>query len=653
MKTLRILFGIVLIALSLSVSAQDPRFTSKAAKDWAALVNDSLDNYSADILSTIDSTAAQRAAIILNIARLNTDSNRIDIASTQLQDSLGWFYITSSYGGIPGAISGDGNPDQAAFQAARNAAAADRDRGGTVIVPNGTYNFTGPDTLKSYTTIRFDKNARINVAADYSGSIFYSGDGALTDAWIIGGYYYGDGNDWTFLDVVKDGEGNYASSCHVKDVRVRNGNTGINFYTDDSGWINAFSFSDSWFMNQKSFLKTRDPNATGLGIDGHFFNSVYYQTSDSTEIVLDSITGDYNSFVNFFVWDISTEPSASTGVFNSTAYYNRVIAGEFSPQNFSDNGFYNYVQRRGNQLLTPIADSARVHEDAYATGNTYNNRLILSRDGAGGSDGSPGGDNAIKLYAGGTPTPKVATGSNYSARILVQNESGSNRSSHLTLQVHESANANGEDNYIDALYLDGSAGGDATFSQNITVPGIATFGNSATIANTETDTIFITETVTKITGSLYVTGTIEEPHGGGLTAVTTPGTMTIATGGTFERLNEGAIAYTAYHLENFTHSDGRLTYTGTPNIHISLYVTIGAESGETAQRLQFELAKGGSVIAATNMPVDFTAQTIDRTVTLLWQDEIATNEYFEVFGTSDTNGDVFDVKNLVFSIEKH
>ena len=42
-----------------------------------------------------------------------------------------------------------------------------------------------------------------------------------------------------------------------------------------------------------------------------------------------------------------------------------------------------------------------------------------------------------------------------------------------------------EDSYIDALNLDGSEGGDATFAQNITVPGTATI---ATIVNTEVQT---------------------------------------------------------------------------------------------------------------------------------------------------------------------
>ncbi len=389
----------------------------------------------------------------------NITSNDADILinSTQQRDSTGVFNVFSY-----GAISRDGLPDQDAFQAATNAAAADGDRGGTVRIPNGTYNFTGPDTLKSYVTYLFDKNARINVAADYTGEIFVKKNGTLEDVYIDGGYYYGDGNDWNFMDIEMSGISSYANAVHINNVEVRNGNVAFDFYAANSGWVNIFTVHDSWFQNQKTFVRTRDSSNTSQGIDYHIFDNITLQAGDSTVILLDSITGDYNKFTNNQVIDLGNFPSAVSYVLNSTAYYNEVES--YPIQNSSDNGFYNKLNISGNRYAGAIADSARMHEDTYATGNTYNNRLILSRNGAGGSAGSPGGDNALKMYAGGTPTPKTATGSNYSARIVVQNESGDNRSSHMKLQVHESSNANAESNYIDAIYLDGSAAGFAYFS---------------------------------------------------------------------------------------------------------------------------------------------------------------------------------------------
>jgi len=33
--------------------------------------------------------------------------------------------------------------------------------------------------------------------------------------------------------------------------------------------------------------------------------------------------------------------------------------------------------------------------------------------------------------------------------------------------------------------------------------------------------------------------------------------------------------------------------------------------------------------------------------------EMVTNDYIEVFGTSDTNADTFDINNLVLTVVKH
>jgi len=139
----------------------------------------------------------------------------------------------------------------------------------------------------------------------------------------------------------------------------------------------------------------------------------------------------------------------------------------------------------------------------------------------------------------------------------------------------------------------------------------------------------------------------------GLAYVSTPGTQTIGTGGTFERLNEGAIAYTAAHLYNFSHADGRLTYTGTPTIHVTITVALAAESGETTQVCNFRIAKNGTSIAATNMPITFTALDYAANTPLTWLDDATTNDYWEIFGTLDTSSDEFDINTLVFTITEH
>ena len=142
-------------------------------------------------------------------------------------------------------------------------------------------------------------------------------------------------------------------------------------------------------------------------------------------------------------------------------------------------------------------------------------------------------------------------------------------------------------------------------------------------------------------------------HDMGSTYLSTEGTQTIGTGGTFEKLFEGAMAYTGLHLTRFTESNGRLTYTGATFDHFLIICTLTVEAGETAQRVQFRLAQDGTTIAGTNQSYDFTATTIDCSISLNWVTELATNGYIEVFGTSDTNGDTFDIHNLTLSVFKH
>jgi len=146
---------------------------------------------------------------------------------------------------------------------------------------------------------------------------------------------------------------------------------------------------------------------------------------------------------------------------------------------------------------------------------------------------------------------------------------------------------------------------------------------------------------------------IYHERAGGLTYVSTPGQMTIATGGTFEKLYEGAIAYTGDHLCNFTESNGRLTYTGTPTIHATIHVNTTIEGDEADQLIQVQIAENGTPIAGSNMQQDFTAVDADAHIGTSWLLDLATNDYLEVYGTSDTNGDQFTVLTLVMTVTKH
>lgn len=64
----------------------------------------------------------------------------------------------------------------------------------------------------------------------------------------------------------------------------------------------------------------------------------------------------------------------------------------------------------------------------------------------------------------------------------------------------------------------------------------------------------------------------------GMCYVSTGGTQTINTGGTFEKIDEGTIAYIAGGgLSHFTHSDGRLTYTNGDSSCVHINCNVGIE----------------------------------------------------------------------------
>ncbi len=229
-----------------------------------------------------------------------------------------------------------------------------------------------------------------------------------------------------------------------------------------------------------------------------------------------------------------------------------------------------------------------------------------------------------------------------------------------------------------SYFLNTSSTGQTKAGQ-LTLEGNLVLENAAIIDNAETDTVTLTETVVQVDGILNIidlktasttvltptsTGNVDTlstadigdiaiEESGGMTYVSTPGTQTIGTGGTFERLNEGAIAYTGSHLHDFTHSDGRLTYTGTNTKYFKVQVSFNIEGDETAQLVQIQLFKDGALIPATNDQHDYTAVDTDDTVGFVWLLEMATNEYVEVHGTSDTNGDTFFINNGSMVISQH
>ena len=244
--------------------------------------------------------------------------------------------------------------------------------------------------------------------------------------------------------------------------------------------------------------------------------------------------------------------------------------------------------------------------------------------------------------------------------------------------IHASATINASANYS-GIYIK-SSGKD--WFNGIKITGATNdieLQNGGKIHNTDADTLTLLETIVQVDGILNIidlktsTTTVLTPTStgnvdtletddigdiaftlsGGMTYVSTEGLMTIGTGGTFERLNEGNIAYTGAHLHDFTHDDGRLTYTGTNTKCFTINISINIEGEEANQRVEIQLYKDGALITEIKDRHDFTAVDTDDSVGFTWLLDMATNEYVEIHGTSDVNADEFTVLGGSMVISQH
>ena len=100
------------------------------------------------------------------------------------------------------------------------------------------------------------------------------------------------------------------------------------------------------------------------------------------------------------------------------------------------------------------------------------------------------------------------TSANTSSRIVAGNEIANNYSGHLKFQVHGTGADDTDAGYIDALYLDGSASGDASFSGSV---------NFAADAQLDDDYEIDIPIITALTAGLTVTFTATTANTDGAT----------------------------------------------------------------------------------------------------------------------------------------
>lgn len=139
----------------------------------------------------------------------------------------------------------------------------------------------------------------------------------------------------------------------------------------------------------------------------------------------------------------------------------------------------------------------------------------------------------------------------------------------------------------------------------------------------------------------------------GQSYISTGGTMTVTTAETFEKVQGGSIAFTGVHLEHFTESNGRLTYNGSPTKDMHLTVSGKWESGETAQDVQMVMAHNGTIHPWSTVGQTFTAQNAHAPISLTCIITMETNDYLEIYATSDTNGDEIIFDNMIIVLTSY
>lgn len=508
-------------ALNDSRATHSVNQTILKANNYYDSINDLRTGITAGASLDADTAADQRVDI-----NANTVQNAIDL--TQLQDSLGWFNVVS-YGAVPG-----GGDDSEAFNDAITAAENDPYGFGNVVyVPAGTWTIADTIILKSYVHILAHKNASINPSSSYDGPIYYSGnEGGLQRCFVTGGRYWSSRYVNTFIEIDKT-TAISAKTSRFTDISVTGFNIFLDIETASSGWCNGLAIDNVRVWNTKIFLKTREGGGSA-GIDGHFFSNIEYNSSDSTEIVIDSLSGSWNMFSNFMIWDFTEVGKADrkTIVLDASSSGNTIWGGDLDIDTFFvDNGTDNFAYSNG-QFYTAASDSMTIYGKPLPVDRANENKLIIGHNGDGGSEGSPAG--AVGLRLDPEMSSETTRGWYMTADIQAKSESASNGSSHLYFRVHDNSFTESEATMIEALYLDGSEDGRATFSGGINfgadaqgdddyeidIPNVKALSAGLTVtftantANTDAATLEITtvgdlDAILKLSDQALATGDIE------------------------------------------------------------------------------------------------------------------------------------------------
>ena len=108
---------------------------------------------------------------------------------------------------------------------------------------------------------------------------------------------------------------------------------------------------------------------------------------------------------------------------------------------------------------------------------------------------------------------------------------------------------------------------------------------------------------------------------------------------------------TAGMLNNFTHSNNRLTYTGTDSIDVQVLFGASFVAASNSTKVwRFSIAKNGVVLTGSYRKISSTTNNLLINATCMDIVNMATNDYLECWVQNDTDATDLTVDTLTFII---
>jgi len=305
-----------------------------------------------------------------------------------------------------GAVSDDGVSDVTAINNAIDAAYNLYNYsfgGGTVYIPVGVYLIDDTIHLRSNVTIRMERNTLL-YTEEYGGAVFVA-DPTVTHTYIHGGILFSAENTMTGISIRANALGQYMQESGFHDMTIQGCLTGINLYSDNSGFINSNYFDNIWIEDFVNGVVAYE-GASSAGMSGNNFNNLTLQCDDATLYGLKDIDLSYSTFTGLFIWDFPVTGTAAITIRNGSR--NGFYGGNWSSTGFTDIGQRN-VFITGNFISTGFQNTGNIVAGTGITAAMLWENILYT------------GSSAIDI----TANPQIAPGYN-GQRITIVGSSDTN-----------------------------------------------------------------------------------------------------------------------------------------------------------------------------------------------------------------------------------